>query len=278
MARTPIRSSQRASPPATSIATCEECGTTFTLGTDDGAAICAECFTSYLTSLEVPFLEQYARFGAKARRTVAEAMFRALVTADPDDRKVMGMRIVEEYLAAAQELIGLYLSIRNRDRTPIVRTFMDFELNDASMAVFRAMTEGRSDEELLRDLGFPTLADVEAARGEVGKRDFKQMRAAVTAVPQGLERVRRVEAGALLQLNQGLKRSRTLAQQTDWIPDGGIQPHQVALLVLERQQRKLLTHTLSIDERQLETFIGALDQITRTSRDLIWLYLHVEDT
>jgi len=277
MAGTPIRSRKRAAPPATSIATCEECGTTFTQGTEAGAEICAECFTSYLTSLEVPFLEQYARFGAKARRTVAEAMFRALVTADPDDRKVMGMRIVEEYLAAAQELIGLHLSIRNRDRTPIVRTFMDFELSDASLAVFGAMTEGRSDEELLRDLGFPTLADVESARGEVGKGDFKQMRAAVTAVPQGLERVRRVEAGALLQLNHGLKHSRTLAQQTDWIPEGGIQPHQVALLVLERQERKLLTHTLSIDERQLEAFISALDQITRTSRDLIWLYLHVKD-
>ncbi|HJN91385.1 MAG TPA: hypothetical protein QGF05_01510, partial [Dehalococcoidia bacterium] len=188
-----------------------------------------------------------------------------------------GMRIVEEYLAAAQELIGLYLALCNRRRAPIVQTFMDFDLSDASLAVFKALTEGRTDEELLRDLAFPTLGDVEAARGEIGKRDLGQMRAAVAAVPRGLERVRRVEAGALLQLNDGLKRSRTLAQQTDWIPDREIQPHQVALLVLEQRQRKLLTHTLSIDERQLEAFIGAIDRITRASRDLIWLYLHMED-
>lgn len=264
--------------PAPSIATCETCGDAFDLaGVHESTALCDSCFSTYLDTLEVPFLEQYARFGARARRTVAESLFRGLVVADPDDRKVMGMRIVEEYLNAAQDLIGLYLALRNRERAPVVRTFLDFELSDASVGVFKALTAGRSDDDLLRDLGFPTVADVEAARAEIPRRDYKQMRAAVLAIPAGLERVRRVEARPLLQLADGLKRSTTLAHNIDWIPDRRLEPHQVALLVLERRQRRLLTHALSIHEPQLEVFVGALDQITQAARDLIWLYLHTRD-
>jgi hypothetical protein len=261
-----------------SLANCEQCGTGFDLdGLHERTALCDTCFQTYLDDLEVPFLEQYARFGAKAHRTVAEALMRGLVTADPDDRKVMGMRIVEEYLNASQELVALYIALRNRQATPVVRTFLEFELSPSSVGVFKALTEGRSNDALLRDLGFPTLADVESARAEIPKRDYKQMRAAITSVPCGIERVRKVEAGALLGLHDGLRHSKTLAHQLDWMPDRSMPPNQVALLVLERRSRRLLTHQLSIDEPQLEAFIGAIDQITQSARDLIWLYLHTED-
>ena len=269
-------SSEAASP--TAEATCDDCGISFDLhGLHETTALCVECFASYLDTLEVPFLEQYSRFGAKSRRTVAEALFRALVVADPDDRKVMGMRIVEEYLGAAGELMALYLALRNRGQSPVIRTFMDFELSESSVAVFRALTDGRSQDQLLRDLGFPTLTDLEAAKPEIRKRDFKQMRAAINAIPDGLERVGRLEARALLQLHDGLKKSGTLAQRVDWIPERGIQQHQVALLVLEHRQRVLVTHALSIEQPQLEVFVGAIDQITQAARDLIWLYLHTRD-
>ena len=265
------------SPPA-SLANCEQCGTGFDLhGLHERTALCDSCFQTYLHELEVPFLEQYARFGAKAHRTVAEALLRGLVTADPDDRKVMGMRIVEEYLNASQELVGLYLALRNRQEMPVVRTFLEFELSAKSVAVFKALTEGRSNDALLRDLGFPTLTDVESARSEIAKHDYKQMHAAISSVPRGIERVRKVEAGALLHLNAGLRHSKALAHQLDWMPDRSMPPNQVALLVLERRSRRLLTHQLSIDEPQLEAFIGAIDQITQSARDLIWLYLHTQD-
>ena len=42
--------------------------------------------------------------------------------------------------------------------------------------------------------------------------------------------------------------------------------------------RVILTHALAIHEPQLEVFIDAIDKITAAARDLIWLYLHVQDT
>ncbi len=260
------------------LANCEQCDTPFDLhGLDERTALCHPCFRTYLDEMEVPFLEQYSRFGAKAHRTVAEALLRGLVTSDPDDRKVIGMRIVEEYLNASQELVGLYVALRNRQATPIMHTFLEFELSISTVAIFKALTEGRSDNALLRDLGFPTLTDVESARPEISTHDYKQMRAAIDSVPRGIERVRNVEAGALLRLNDGLRHSKTLAHKLDWMPDRSMPSDQVALLVLEHRSRRLLTHQLSIDEPQLKEFIGAIGQITQSARDLIWLYLHTRN-
>lgn len=261
-----------------SIAACERCGDDFDLaGLDRRTALCAACFDVYVAQLETPFLENYAGFAGKAHRTVAEALFRGLVLADPADRKVMGMRIVEEYLAAAEEFMGLYLALRGRSAQPVVRTFMHFRLSPASLTAFLNLTQGRDADWIMRDLGLPTVADVEGARGEVPKRQYKQFRAAVGAVSTGLNRVARVEHGALLQLSQGLRESRALANQIDWVPDRSMNPDQVALLVLDQRRRTMATHALAIHEPQLERFIDAIGAITAAGRDMVWLYLHMRD-
>ena len=229
-------------------------------------------------AVEVAFLENYARFGAKAHRTVAEALFRSQALADPDDRKVIGMRIVEEYLNAAQELMALYLAMRRRREQPLLSTFMNFELTPPSVAAFRALTLGRTAAELLRDLQLPTLGDVEAARGEIPKRDYRAFAAATAAVAHGIERVQRVDQGVLLELADGLRSSSTLTHKLDWLPERAMNRDQVALVVVEQRRRVVLTHALAIHEPQLEVFIDAIDKITGAARDLIWLYLHVRDT
>ena len=265
-------------PSALAMALCRDCGQPFDLSTVEAStALCASCFAAYLHGLETPFLENYARFGAKAHRTVAEALLRALALADPDDRKVMGMRVVEEYLNAAAELIGLYLALRRRQEAPVLDTFLGFELNVRSMTDFRVLTHGRSDDEIMRELGLPTLRDVEGARGEVKRRDYKQMRTAVESVVTGLERLTRVEQRALLQIASGLQRSKTLTHKLDWLPDRRMQPDQVALLVLEQKRRVLAAYPLAIQERQLQSFVDAIDRITCATRDMIWLYLHVRE-
>ena len=228
--------------------------------------------------MEAPFLENYAQFGAKAHRTVAEALFRSLALADPDDRKVMGMRIVEEYLGASAELIGLYLALRRHDGRPVVESFLDFRLDASSFADYRRLVAGRDAESLMRELRLPTLADVEAARSDVPRRQHKQFTAAVRSVPAGLERVLRVEQGALLRLADGLTQSKALAHSLAWMPDRTMDANQVALLVLDRQRRRLGTFALTIHEPQLEIFINAIDGITTAARDLIWLYLHMRET
>lgn len=260
------------------IATCEQCSDEFDLaGLDRRTALCADCFDSYVHDLETPFLENYAAFSGKAHRTVAEALFRGLVLADPTDRKVMGMRIVEEYLAAAEEFMGLYLALRGREARPVVKSFMEFRLNAATLTAFLNVTQGWDNDWIMRDLGLPTIGDVESARTDIPKRQYKQFRAAVTAVSSGLSRVAKVEHGALLHLSEGLRESQALADRVDWVPDRSMNPDQVALLVLDQRRRTMATHALAIHEPQLERFIDAIGRITAAARDMVWLYLHMRD-
>lgn len=261
------------------IGTCEDCDGEFDLAAaDPRARVCAPCFEHSLRAVETSFLENYARFGAKAHRTVAESLFRSQALADPDDRKVIGMRIVEEYLSAAQGLMALYLAMRQRQEQPVLITFMNFELTASSVAAFRALTLGRSSSELLRGLQLLTLADVEAARREIPKQDYRAFASAISTVTHGIERVQRVDQGVLLELADGLRSSSALTHKLDWLPGRAMNPDQVALVVLEQQRRVVLTHALAIHEQQLEVFIDAIDKITAAARDLIWLYLHIRDT
>ena len=262
-----------------SIAECEGCGEEFDLASSDPRTrVCAPCWDRSLDAIEIAFLDNYAKFGAKAHRTVAEALFRSQALADPDDRKVIGMRIVEEYLNAAQDLMALYVAMRRRGEQPLLTTFTNFELNEPSVAAFRILTTGLGDDELLRDLQLPTLADVEAARGEIPRKDWRQFAGAVTAVANGISRVQKVDQGVLLELADGLRQSSAITHKMDWLPDRAMNPDQVALVVLNQRRRVLMTHALAIHEPQLEVFIDAIDKITAAARDLIWLYLHVRDT
>ncbi len=261
------------------IANCEECGGEFDLAdADPRARVCAPCWNRSLDAIETAFLDNYARFGAKAHRTVAEALFRSQALADPDDRKVIGMRIVEEYLNAAQDLMALYVALRRRREQPLLTTFTNFELNAPSVAAFRILTAGRSADELLRDLQLPTLADVDAARGDIPRKDWRQFAGAVLAISNGIERVQKVDQGVLLELADGLRQSSALTHKLDWLPERRMNPDQVALLVLNQRRRVLMTHALAIHEPQMEVFIDAIDKITAAARDLIWLYLHVRDS
>ncbi len=58
MADAQVQPSSEAASPAAE-ATCDDCGVSFDLhGLHETTALCAECFASYLDTLEVPFLEQ----------------------------------------------------------------------------------------------------------------------------------------------------------------------------------------------------------------------------
>ena len=243
----------------------------------DDHALAERQFVNYLRALEAPFLANYAHFGARSHRVVAEALFRELVLAEPDDRKIMGMRIVEEYLNAAGDLIGLFTALRRREEAPVIETFMAYRLDTESVLAFNAQIAGRLPEHVLRDLGLPAQEDVEASRDRLPPKDYQQLLAAVRSVSSGLQRATRADQSALLLLADGLRESTRLTNTLDWLPDRALNRDQVALMILARKRRSFLTHALSINERQIEQFVLAAGALTQASRDLIWLYLHMQD-
>ena len=229
-------------------------------------------FRAYLDGLELPFLENYARFGATAARVVSEALFRELVLAPPDHRKILGIRIVQEYLDAVASLIALFTALRARHRTPVLASFMAHRLTTRSVAAFNRAILGRSPDQILRDIGLPTRTDIDAARDGLSESDYRQLCAALASVVKGLQRATKAEQEAVLLLADGLERSSTLTNTLEWLPDRSMNPDQVALMVLEEKRHRIATHALTIDEKQIEQFALAVGAISQASRDLIWLY------
>ena len=92
----------------------------------------------------------------------------------------------------------------------------------------------------------PAFSDVQAARGEIPKRDYRAFAAATSAVTHGIERVQKVDQGVLLELADGLRASSTLTPQARLAAgtrdNGGRNPDQVALVVVENRRRVVLTH------------------------------------
>ena len=234
-------------------------------------------FRAYLDGLELPFLENYARFGATAARVVSEALLRELVLAPPDHRKILGIRIVEEYLDAVASLTALFTALRERRRTPVLASFMAYRLTPRSVAAFNRAILGRSPDQILRDLGLPTRTDIDAARDGLSNSDYRQLCAALASVVKGLQRATKAEQEAVLLLADGLERSSTLTNTLEWLAGRSMNPDQVALMVLEEKRHRIATHALTINEKQIEQFTLAVGAISQASHDLIWLYLRLHD-
>ena len=97
---------------------------------------CPACFDNYLRSLDVGFLDSYRRFGCRSRLVVAETCLRGLVVESPDHRKALAKTIFEQYLLSLTDLVGLFAAFGRRQTAPIVKTFLEFRLDAASVAEF----------------------------------------------------------------------------------------------------------------------------------------------
>jgi hypothetical protein len=113
--------------------TCRDCGRPLSFHAGDAHAVrCRDCFDGFLLAKDVEFLESYAQLGVTSRRIVAETCLRALVMESPPHRKVLALQIVEQYVQAAGDMIGLYYALKQRGREPVMRVMLDFKLSNAT--------------------------------------------------------------------------------------------------------------------------------------------------
>lgn len=135
-------------------ASCRECGEALSYNPWETRPLrCEACFETYLREIDSEFLASYGELGVTTRRTVAETCLRGLVLEMPPQRKVLAMAIVEQFLLASADLIGLTHAIRERHREPIVRSFLAFRLDGATSQSFFAELLEAADEELLDAFG-----------------------------------------------------------------------------------------------------------------------------
>ena len=262
--------------------TCDECGSALVLRDGDHAVRCAPCFDSYLRGIDSEFLQSYATLGVTARRTVAETCLRGLVLESPPARKILALAIWEQFFLSSADLIGLTKSLRERDETPIVQSFLSFQLDSESAYAFFAQLSDGGDIELLDSLGLPSPEAVAARCPSLSAPDTRALSASIDALLQDLRTTAERSSSALLlsELSGQIRGGPALTDKPSWLAEGDMRPDQIATLVLDERKRQLVLRAVPVDEDQLGEVVDAIDCMTRASSNMIYAYLTVcdEDT
>jgi hypothetical protein len=272
--------------PDTSLdATCRECGRTLSLHPgEERPARCAPCFDGYLRAIDHDFLASYAELGVTSRRTVAETCLRGLVLESPPARKVLAMAIVEQFLLASADLIGLTHAIRDRDQQPIIQSFLSFRLDGESSSAFFADLLEAPDTELLSALGLPAPELVVSRYPALAAADARDLGGALHALLRDLRATAQRSSSALLlsELAGNVRGGPALADKPSWLfadpgPGAAMRPDQVASLVLDERRRQLVAQAVPVDEQQLGEVVDAIDCMTGAASNLVYAYLTVQD-
>ena len=260
--------------------TCRECGRPLSFHPHEERPVrCERCFEGYLRQLDNDFLASYAELGVTSRRTVAETCLRGLVLEMPPQRKVLAMAIVEQFLLASTDLIGLSRAIGNRRNEPIVRGFLSFRLDAETSQSFFADLVDAADDELLASLGLPAADRVQAHYPGLDGAAGRELSLALTSLVQDLRATGRRSASALLlsELAGQVRGGPALTGRSLPVDELALRPDQVASLVLDERNRTLALRAVAVDEDQLGAIVDAIDCMTRASSYLIYAFLTVQD-
>ena len=261
-------------------ATCRDCGQPLSAhaGGHRGVTRCADCFDGFLRVRDAEFLSSYCELGVASRRVIAETSLRALVMESPPHRKVLAMHIMEQYVQAAGDLVGLYHALRGRRDAPVMRTFLDFQMDRAAALAFCRDVRDTPGPELLDALGIPRQDDIARAFPSLSKSDIKDLDRAIHQMLIDLRKTAEIGEGGALALAQmaGQQHTgKTLTNQSRWLDAVGLRADQVAAIAVDDRRRTVSVTAISVDERKLQTVVGAIDAMTRASQNMIYAVLTV---
>jgi hypothetical protein len=257
---------------------CEDCGVVAV--EREASTRCPACFERHLYDIDVGFLDSFRKFGARSRTIVAETCMRGLVLASPEHRKILAMQIFEQYVLALSDLAGLFSALLNRANAPIMKTFMEFKLDQPSALRFFEAIQSRSDVEVCRLLGLPLPDEVGQACPHLNEDDQYQLAVAIYHLAQDLRKTTEQGSEGALALAElaGRIGGAVIAADTRWMEaEAQTSPDQVAMLMLDSRRRAIHVQGISADEHVMAKVVDAVDTVTRASSNLIFSYLQTND-
>lgn len=260
-------------------ARCTSCGAVLQNCGDGRAVRCADCFATYLRGIDAAFLDNLSRFGIRSRQVVAETCLRAVVLANPDDRKLLGMTVYEQFVLAASDLVALVHALRRRGSHPISQSFLAFTLAESTARSFFADLARDGAAGMLRslDLPHPIALPTVAGMGRTERRDLEKSLTAAVADLERLLYYRDLGERALSIASEHLRGATALADRTQWLAGRTMNAGQVASIALDHAHGRLDIATLRVDEERLEEVVDGVDLFTRLSRNLIHAFLTLRE-
>jgi hypothetical protein len=240
---------------------------------ESSPARCAECFNTFMRARDREFLSSYAELGVASRRVVAETCLRALVTESPPHRKVLAMNIIEQYVLAAGDMIGLYYALKQRGSQPVMRAFLDFQLDRTSAAAFFQEIAASPHTALLDALGLPMPDEIARRCPSLSKSDVRDLSRAMQQMLGDFRRTAEMGEGVALALGQASGERRggaSIVRESAWLDGVGLRPDQVASISIDARRRTINLTAISVDEKRLQNIISAIGAMTNISSTLIY--------
>jgi hypothetical protein len=260
-------------------ATCRDCGRPLSFHPHETRpARCAECFDGFMQARDIEFLSSYAELGVTSRRVMAETCLRALVTESPPARKVLAMSIMEQYVHAAGDLVGLVHALRQRGRQPIMRAFLGFKLDRASALAFFQELASTPQADVMASLGLPMPGQIATRFPSLSKGDARDLKRAMVQMLGDLSRTGEMGEGVALALAQASGEARSgaaITKQSAWLDDIGLKPNQVAAIGIDEQRRTINITAISVDEKRLQNIVSVIGAMTNISSTLVYATLTV---
>ena len=257
--------------------TCRDCRKPLSFHAGDTHAVrCQECFDGFLIARDTDFLESYGQLGVTSRRIVAETCLRALVLESPPHRKVLAMQILEQYVQAAGDMIGLYYALKQRGREPLMRVMLDFKLDRATAMTFFQEIATTPQDEVLRAVGLPMPEQIAAICPSLSKSDVRDLKNNMVQMLGDVKRIGDMGEGVMVALAQAAGERRggaAITKQSHWLDDVGLRPHQVASISIDEARRTVNVAAISVDEKRLQNIISAIGAMTHVSSTLIYATL-----
>ena len=259
---------------------CRDCGRPLSFHAGETApARCAACFDSFMQVRDSDFLASYAELGVTSRRIVAETLLRALVMESPPVRKVLTMQIMEQYVQAAGDLMGLYNALRQRGREPVMRAFLEFKLDRMSAMAFAQEMANMPQTEIMASLGLPMPDDVARRFPSLSKGDVRDLKNAMTQMLGDMKRIGDMGESSMLALAQAAGEQRSgaaLTKQSVWLDGVGLRPDQVAAIAIDEKRRTISVNAISVDEKRLVNVVSMIGAMTHVASTLIYAVQTVE--
>ncbi len=261
-------------------ALCRDCGRP--LSTHDGGTKpvrCETCFDGFMQARDIEFLSSYAELGVTSRRVIAETSLRALVLESPPARKVLAMNIMEQYVQAAGDLVGLFYALKQRGQQPIMRAFLEFKLDRPSAMAFFQELASTPQHEMLASLGLPTPDEIERVCPSLSKSDVRDLKRAMVQMLGDLKRTSEMGETAALALAQAAGEQRSgaaLTKQSKWLDSVGLRPDQIAAISIDEGRRTINVTAISVDEKRLQNVVSEIGAMTNAASSLIYAVLTME--
>ena len=255
-------------------ALCRDCGRPLSFHAGETApARCETCFDNFMQVRDADFLASYAELGVTSRRIVAETMLRALVMETPPVRKVLTMQIMEQYVHAAGDLMGLYSALKRRGDEPVMRTFLQFKFDRAAAMAFAQELANTPQTEIMAALRLPMPDEIARRCPTLSRSDVRDLRLAMTQMLGDMKRIGDMGEGPMLALAQAASEQRSgaaLTKQSAWLDSVGLRPDQIAAIAIDDKRRTISVNAISVDEKRLVTVVSMIGAMTHVASTLIY--------